>query len=485
MVPELERDHESSSSEGYSSLPSSPPLSRSPSAASSSSAARAQAQAHESDDWGEMFPPLDKLTIFDYLDQLALPQRLERINRTYLLQKDKVKRGFQQTKAKAMRKTDRELERYREKYSKGLDRVLERWNDTKVVSTREKISFVVGVSNVFITGVLIGGYPLVSRLRILLRGAKRVMLTMSMFFQGMDAHLVFDPTAVLYAHPLLHVSKSRLSLLSGCFPASSPPPAPPKWLANAAGCSGSVLFRQRRSATGHLGVPQLAAADHLGVLPVVRQQCVGDRHVAQLDGVPLARQGDVAVHPHHAAGGVALHRAPGGPGLPGAAVPGRQPDQDYGAVRAARHAALGNGALSSLADRLSLSDFGTCGLWKWAVGKRAQKTEREGKQVRRRDKIAAGRPTSFTWLKKSYRNTAIGRFVHQLPETLQEPAFMFIQYSYAVVTMLPCPFWFYHGRLSAMFIAVVGWWSVYNGATYYSGCLSCPRAVCGGRCQAG
>ena len=95
--------------------------------------------------------------------------------------------------------------------------------------------------------------------------------------------------------------------------------------------------------------------------------------------------------------------------------------------------------------------------------------------MRQRDKIAAGRPTSFTWLRKSYRNTAIGKFVHQLPETLQEPAFMFIQYSYAVVTMLPCPFWFYHGRLSAMFIAVVGWWSVYNGATYYSGYPSLSR----------
>jgi hypothetical protein len=70
-----------------------------------------------------------------------------------------VKRGFQQTKAKAILKTDFELEKYREKYNRGLDKVLERWNDTKVVSTREKISFVVGVSNIFITGYLIGGYP--------------------------------------------------------------------------------------------------------------------------------------------------------------------------------------------------------------------------------------------------------------------------------------------------------------------------------------
>lgn len=45
---------------------------------------------------------------------------------------------------------------------------------------------------------------------------------------------------------------------------------------------------------------------------------------------------------------------------------------------------------------------------------------------------------------------------------------MLIQYSYAVLTMLPCPFWFYHRSFSALFISAVGLWSVYNGATYYS-----------------
>jgi hypothetical protein len=147
MVPEHEID-----SEGSVSALSSPPLSRSHSSASSS------ALTQDSDDW-DIFPPLDKLTIFDYLDQFALPQRLDNFNRTYLVQKDRVKRRLEQTKAKALQRTDLELEKYREKYNKGLDKVLERWNDTKVVSTREKISFVVGVSNIFITGLLMGGYP--------------------------------------------------------------------------------------------------------------------------------------------------------------------------------------------------------------------------------------------------------------------------------------------------------------------------------------
>jgi len=45
---------------------------------------------------------------------------------------------------------------------------------------------------------------------------------------------------------------------------------------------------------------------------------------------------------------------------------------------------------------------------------------------------------------------------------------MFIQYSYAVLTMLPCPLWFYNRKLSAIFITFVGLMSIYNGATYYS-----------------
>ena len=87
--------------------------------------------------------------------------------------------------------------------------------------------------------------------------------------------------------------------------------------------------------------------------------------------------------------------------------------------------------------------------------------------VRRREKIAAGRPTSFTWLRRSYSKTWIGKLVLALPDLLQEPAFMLIQYCYAVVTMLPCPIWFWHRWLSAGFLFVVFGWSVYNGATYY------------------
>lgn len=87
--------------------------------------------------------------------------------------------------------------------------------------------------------------------------------------------------------------------------------------------------------------------------------------------------------------------------------------------------------------------------------------------VRRREKIAAGRPTSFTWLRKSYASNFLGRFVLSLPDALQEPAFMGIQYSYALLTMIPCPLWFWYRWASAGFLMTIFAWACWNGATYY------------------
>jgi hypothetical protein len=87
--------------------------------------------------------------------------------------------------------------------------------------------------------------------------------------------------------------------------------------------------------------------------------------------------------------------------------------------------------------------------------------------VRRRDKIAAGRPTSYTWLRKSFGPTWIGQLVLSLPDSLHEPSYMLIQYVYALGTMVPCPLWFWSRWASGIFLISVFGWSVWNGATYY------------------
>jgi hypothetical protein len=87
--------------------------------------------------------------------------------------------------------------------------------------------------------------------------------------------------------------------------------------------------------------------------------------------------------------------------------------------------------------------------------------------VRKRSKIAAGRPTSFTWLRRSYRGNFLGKFVLGFPESYQEWVFMGIQYVYALLTMTPCPIWFRSAYASAGFMLVVFAWASWNGATYY------------------
>lgn len=87
--------------------------------------------------------------------------------------------------------------------------------------------------------------------------------------------------------------------------------------------------------------------------------------------------------------------------------------------------------------------------------------------VRRAEQIAAGRPTSFTWLRKSYSKAWIGRLVLSLPEALQEPAFMLIQYGFALSTMIPSPIWFWYRWASGIYLSSLFVWSIHNGATYY------------------
>lgn len=88
--------------------------------------------------------------------------------------------------------------------------------------------------------------------------------------------------------------------------------------------------------------------------------------------------------------------------------------------------------------------------------------------VRRREQIANGRVTSFTFLKQKQSKTALGRFVNLLPFTwMQVAAFTLIQFMYQILTMLPCPLWYTYKHACGAFVAVIFTWLAYNGATYY------------------
>ncbi|KAK0949168.1 hypothetical protein LTR91_026673 [Friedmanniomyces endolithicus] len=50
---------------------------------------------------------------------------------------------------------------------------------------------------------------------------------------------------------------------------------------------------------------------------------------------------------------------------------------------------------------------------------------------------------------------------------MQESVFMGIQYAYALLTMLPCPVWFWYRWASGGFLMAFFTWASWNGATYY------------------
>lgn len=109
---------------------------------------------------------MDRLTIFDFLENLALPQRFEKFQSSITAQKERVKRQQENARKRVVdewRKRvpppDEQLQKYRKRMKGSVDRFSERWTDSKNVTTREKVSFIAGVLNIFISGYLVGAFP--------------------------------------------------------------------------------------------------------------------------------------------------------------------------------------------------------------------------------------------------------------------------------------------------------------------------------------
>ena len=144
--------------------PTSPRLSRNPSFSNSSSSYQ--------EDW-ETFPPLDKLTVFDLLDNFSLSQRLEKWQQTINNHKERVNKQRERLKSTSMNAKDQvvkewkrraptadeRLDKYRHRMKTSVERLGKQWNATATVSLWEKISFIAGVLNIFISGYLVGAYP--------------------------------------------------------------------------------------------------------------------------------------------------------------------------------------------------------------------------------------------------------------------------------------------------------------------------------------
>ena len=124
------------------------------------------------EDW-EAFPPLDRITVFDLLDNFALPRHLEKWQNTLAAQREKVKRQQEKLRTTGVSARDRvveewrrriptpdeQLEKYRKRMRISVERLGARWNDALAVTQREKVSFIAGVLNIFISGYIVGGLP--------------------------------------------------------------------------------------------------------------------------------------------------------------------------------------------------------------------------------------------------------------------------------------------------------------------------------------
>ncbi|KAI9155285.1 Glycerophosphocholine acyltransferase [Paramyrothecium foliicola] len=386
-----------------------PKLSRNPSFSGSTSS--------QMDDW-DFLPPLDRLSVLDLLDNFALPQQLEKLQKGFSAQTDKVRRSRDAFKSKTqvarermveewrrrVPSADERFDRYRRRMRQRVEKLGKQWNNTKAVSLREKISFICGVMNIFISGYLIGGFP-------------------EYFHLWYTAQLVyFMPIRIFTYHrrgmhyflvDLCYFVNLLLSLSIWVFPKS-------KRLFTAAYClaygnNAVAIIMWRNSLVFHSFDKVTSLFIH--IMPCATLHCIVHLlpHDLQMTRFPAIWT---------------IKTSP--PGSPTA----------YANV----FSMLAWSSIPYAIWQLSYYFFIT---------------------VRRREKIAAGRPTSFTWLRRSYAKTWIGRFVLSLPVPLQEPAFMMIQYCYAVTTMLPCSLWFYSRYASSAFLVIVFAWSIWNGSTYY------------------
>lgn len=117
--------------------------------------------------------PPENVTAFDILDNLALPSKLESWQMKLMRQRERVRKQQSRLKSSTTNAKDRVVEewrrrvplpdeqllKYRKRVKASVDRLGSQWSDAKAITAREKLSFIAGVLNIFISGYLIGAVP--------------------------------------------------------------------------------------------------------------------------------------------------------------------------------------------------------------------------------------------------------------------------------------------------------------------------------------
>ncbi|KKK16604.1 hypothetical protein ARAM_004630 [Aspergillus rambellii] len=368
------------------------------------------------DDW-ETFPPLDQLSVFDLFDNFSLSRRLEKLQQSINSQRDKVKRQQERLKSTSKHARERvvgewkrrvptaeeQLEKYRHRMKLGVERLGTRWNAASAVTLREKISFIAGVLNIFISGYLLGACP--EYFYIWFSGQLAYFMPIRFYryhkigYQYFLADLCYFVNMLCMLCIWVFPHSRRLFISTFCL---------------VFGNNAVAIAMWRNSMVFHSMDKVVSLFIH--IMPPVTFHCL--------------------VH----------------------LTPMETMKERFPAIYQIKTSESGSPDHFSL---LSMMLWATVPYMIWQLSYHCFIT------VRRADKIAAGRPTSFTWLRRSYAKTWIGRFVLSLPESLQAPAFMMIQYIYALLTIIPCPLWLWSRWASGLFLTGLFILSIHNGATYY------------------
>jgi hypothetical protein len=121
------------------------------------------------DDTAAFFPPVERLTMFDFVENLALTQRIEKLQTSISSQTERLKnqaknRGITRDRVveewrRRVPTEGEQLDRYRKRMRTSVDRLNQRFNESLTVTAREKASFIAAVMNIFVSGYLVGSHP--------------------------------------------------------------------------------------------------------------------------------------------------------------------------------------------------------------------------------------------------------------------------------------------------------------------------------------
>ncbi|KAK9457377.1 hypothetical protein V1511DRAFT_166386 [Dipodascopsis uninucleata] len=350
---------------------------------------------YDGDELTSIDVPIDRLSVLDVMDNLALTTKLNRINSKVWKKGGEIKGMAIRQRDRVLKGREEDIDRYKKRLLNALNTFETKLEDAKIVSQREKIMFSFGLGNVFLSGLIIGAHPewfhVWYSVQLCYLMPIRIYSYRKRAYQYFLADLCYFVNLLLITWLWVFPSSPRLFLSCYCLSYGTLSWAVITW-------RNSLVLHSIEKTTSSL----------IHVLPAVVLHCI---HFRISDEFKDTR-------------------------FPGAAK----------------------------LESINLKDgfiWATVWYFIWQTFYHVFIT------IRRQEKIKAGHMTSFEWLRRSYKDTALGKFVNSLPEPASVLAFTMIQFGYQLLTMLPCPIWYRSKYLSGIFVFAIFMVASYNGATYY------------------